>query len=87
MGFNKRYINEKIIRDVVREDGLESLIKLIKKPDALITEDDFSSKVCGIIKETEEPKILDRLIKETNLYTQIHLIIKKKIGWKKKLMN
>lgn len=68
MGFNKRYINEKIIRDVVREDGLESLIKLIKKPDALIIEDDFSSKVCDIIKETEEPKILDRLIKETNLY-------------------
>lgn len=68
MGFNKKYINEETIRNTVKEDGLESLIKLIKKPDTLIIEDDFSSKICDIIKETEETKILDKLLKETNLY-------------------
>lgn len=68
MGFNKRYVDEKTIRTVIREDGFQALIDYIKKPDALIIEDDFSSEVCNIIKETEEHKILDELLKKTNLY-------------------
>lgn len=53
MGFNKRYINEEKIKQILKEDGLQYLIEFIKKPDALIIEDDFSEKVCDIIKENE----------------------------------
>lgn len=68
MGFNKKYINEEKIRTVLREDGIQALIDFIKKPDALIIEDDFSSQVCDIIKKTEKNKLLDELLKKTNLY-------------------
>ena len=61
-GFNKRYVNEEIIRTILREDGLESLIDFIKKPDALIIEDDFSTKVCEIIRENEKKYVLEKLL-------------------------
>lgn len=61
-GFDKRYVNEEIIRTVLREDGLESLIDFIKKPDALIIEDDFSTKVCEIIRENEKKYVLEKLL-------------------------
>ena len=63
MGFNKRFVNEEIIRTILREDGFQSLIDFIKKPDALITEDDFSTKVCEIIRGKEEMYILEELLK------------------------
>lgn len=63
MGLNKRYVNEEIIRTVLRDDGFESLIQFIKNPDVLIIEDDFSTKVCQIIKETENIYILEKLLK------------------------
>jgi hypothetical protein len=63
MGFNKRFVNEEIIRTVLREDGFQSLIDFIKKPDALIIEDEFSTKVCEIIRENEEKYILEKLLK------------------------
>lgn len=63
MGFNKRFVNEEIIRTILREDGFQSLIDFIKKPDALIIEDDFSSKVCEIIRDGEEKFILEKLLK------------------------
>ena len=44
MGLNKRYVNEEIIRTVLRDDGLESLIQFIGDPDVLIIEDEFSNK-------------------------------------------
>ena len=62
MGLNKRYVNEEIIRTVLRDDGLESLIQFIGDPDVLIIEDDFSTKVCQIIKETEKIYILEKLL-------------------------
>lgn len=62
MGLNKRYVNEEIIRTVLRDDGFESLIQFIKNPDVLIIEDDFSTKVCQIIKETEKIYILEKLL-------------------------
>ena len=61
-GFDKRYVNEEIIRTILREDGLESLIDFIKKPDALIIEDDFSTKVCEIIRENEKKYVLEKLL-------------------------
>lgn len=54
MGFNKRYINEEKIKIIIKNEGLLYLIDFIKKPDALIIEDDFSKKVCNIIKEDEK---------------------------------
>jgi hypothetical protein len=54
MGFNKRYVNEEKIKTIIKNEGLLYLIDFIKKPDALIIEDDFSKKVCNIIKEDEK---------------------------------
>jgi|LakMenE01Jun11ns_1017448.scaffolds.fasta_scaffold9915991_4 hypothetical protein len=54
MGFNKRYINEEKIKTIIKNEGLLYLIDFIKKPDALIVEDEFSEKVCNIIKENEK---------------------------------
>jgi len=62
MGLNKRYVNEEIIRTVLRDDGLESLIQFIGTPDVLIIEDEFSNKVCQIITETEKIYILEKLL-------------------------
>ena len=67
MGFNKRYINEKIIRTVLREDGIQSLIDFIKKPDSLIIEDEFSEKVCNAIRESEDKFVVMKLL-ETDLF-------------------
>ena len=53
MSFNKRYINEEKIRQILKEDGLQNLIDFIKNTDALFIEDDFSEKVCDIIRENE----------------------------------
>jgi hypothetical protein len=61
-GFDKRYVNEEIIRTILREDGLESLIDFIKKPDALIIEDEFSTKVCEIIRENKKKYVLEKLL-------------------------
>ena len=63
MGFNKRFVNEEVIRKILREEGFQYLINFIKKPDALIIEDELSEKVCKIIQESEDPKILEQLLK------------------------
>jgi len=54
MSFNKRYINEEKIKQIIKEDGLEYLIDYVKKPDALFTEDELSEKVVDIIREDEK---------------------------------
>jgi len=67
MGFNKRFVNEEVIRKILREEGFQYLINFIKKPDALIIEDEFSTKVCNIITENEEKFILEKLL-ELNMF-------------------
>lgn len=62
MGFNKRYLNERILRTVLSEGGFQNLIDFVRKPDALIIEDDFSRKVSEIILETEDKSILEKLL-------------------------
>jgi hypothetical protein len=62
MGFNKRYLNEKILRTVLSEGGFQDLIDFVRKPDSLIIEDDFSRKVSDIILETEDKYILEKLL-------------------------
>lgn len=67
MGFNKRYVNSEIIKRVLREGGIESLITFIKKPDALIIEDGYSEKVCDIIlNSTSEDDVLGKILNIDN---------------------
>jgi hypothetical protein len=54
MSFNKRYIDEEVIRTILREDGFKTLIDFVRSPDALIINDNFSQKVCDIIKENND---------------------------------
>lgn len=49
MGFNKRYLNEKSIRQVYNDGGHERLVEFIRKPDALIIEDLFSQKITDLV--------------------------------------
>ena len=62
MGFTKRHINENKIMTILKESGLQTLIAVVRKPDALYLEDEFSEKVCDIIKNTEDSLILVKLI-------------------------
>ena len=62
MGFTKRHINKDKIMTILNESGLQTLIAVVRKPDALYLEDEFSEKVCDIIKNTEDSLILVKLI-------------------------
>ncbi|MFN7656223.1 MAG: hypothetical protein ACK5OW_00370 [bacterium] len=67
MGFNKRYVNKKIIKTVLSEDGIDALINFIKKPDALIIEDVYSQKVCDIILDNQSgDDILNKILNIDN---------------------
>jgi len=48
MESNKRYLNEKIIRNAY-EEGYKKLERFIRKHDALIIEDEFSQKIVDLI--------------------------------------
>lgn len=62
MGFNKRYIDKESLM-VQKREGIGSLIKYIKSPDALIIQDDFSQKVCDIIFNVDKKFLLQELSK------------------------
>lgn len=68
MGFTKRHINKDKIMTILKESGLQTLIAVVRKPDALYIEDEFSEKVCDIIKNTEDNLILVKLLEKTDLY-------------------
>jgi hypothetical protein len=68
MGFTKRIINKDKIMTILNESGLQTLIAVVRKPDALFIEDEFSEKVCDIIKNTEDNLILVKLLEKTDLY-------------------
>jgi hypothetical protein len=68
MGFTKRHINKDKIMTIINESGLQTLIAVVRKPDALFIEDEFSEKVCDIIKNTEDKLILVKLLEKTDLY-------------------
>ena len=56
MSFNKRFIKIENL-ELVREQGLDSLIRYITNPDCLIINGDFAKQVCDIvgkIKNKEE---------------------------------
>ena len=62
MGFTKRHINKDKIMTILKESGLQTLITVVRKPDALYVEDEFSEKVCDIIKNTEDSLISVKLV-------------------------
>jgi len=62
MGFTKRHINKDKIMNILKESGLQTLIDVVRKPDALYVEDEFSEKVCDIIKNTEDSLISVKLV-------------------------
>jgi hypothetical protein len=51
MGFDKRYLNEKSIRQVYGDGGYIKLTSYIRSPDALIIEDEFTQKIVDLIIE------------------------------------
>jgi hypothetical protein len=67
MGYNIRYISKEKIKNILKEEGIESLIDMVKKPNTLITEDEFSEKICDIIKE-DDKKLLIELLTEDGIY-------------------
>lgn len=56
MGFNKRYLNQEKLMELLNLEGIDYLIDFIKKPDILIIEDQFSENICNLIKENDEKK-------------------------------
>ncbi len=68
MGFNKRFISRKNL-EIIAEQGLDSLINYIIKPDALIIESDgISEKVCDIVGNTKDKKEIKKKLKEIGFY-------------------
>jgi hypothetical protein len=67
MGHNIRYISKERIKNILKEEGIESLIDMVKKPNTLITEDEFSEKICDTIKE-DDKKLLIELLTEDGIY-------------------
>jgi hypothetical protein len=67
MGYNIRYISKEKIKNILKEEGIESLIDMVKKPNTLITEDEFSEKICDIIKG-DDKKLLIELLTEDGIY-------------------
>ena len=61
MSFNKRYINKDSLMQV-RSEGLEYLISYLTKPDAVITEDEFSQKIYDIIINDRKNNLVSKLI-------------------------
>jgi len=68
MSFNKRFISRKNL-EIVADQGLDSLINYITKPDALIIESDgMSQKVCDIVGFTKSKTEMKQKLKEIGFY-------------------
>lgn len=67
MGFNKRYIDKKILESY-KLSGLSYLIKSIKSADCVIADDDFSQEVCHIIMENSDKIIIKKKLKDLGFY-------------------
>ena len=63
MSFNKRFIKIENL-EMVREQGLESLIRYITNPDCLIINGDFAKQVCDIVGKTKNKEEMVIKLKE-----------------------
>lgn len=68
MSFNKRFICRKNLESMA-EQGLDSLISYITKPDALIIESDgISEKVCEIVGKSKTKQEIKEKLKSIGFY-------------------
>jgi len=67
MGFNKRFIDQQILLSY-KKSGLSYLIRTVKSADCIITEDDFSQKVCHIIMENSDKKLIKKKLQDIGFY-------------------
>jgi hypothetical protein len=63
MSFNKRFIKIENL-ELVREQGLDSLIRYITNPDCLIINGDFAKQVCDIVGKTRDKNEMVIKLKE-----------------------
>jgi hypothetical protein len=63
MSFNKRFIKIENL-ELVREQGLDSLIRYITNPDCLIINGDFAKQVCDIVGKTKDKNEMVIKLKE-----------------------
>jgi hypothetical protein len=63
MIFNKRFIKIENL-ELVREQGLDSLIRYITNPDCLIINGDLAKQVCDIVGKTRDKKEMVTKLKE-----------------------
>ena len=59
---NKRYLNEKSIRQVYSDGGYIKLISYVRSPDALLIEDEFSQKIVDLVIEGDSELRIKTLI-------------------------
>lgn len=67
MGFNKRYINKENL-SIFKKKKLSELVSFISKPDCLIIEDSWSSKICDLVNSSNDKVILHNKLKEIGFY-------------------
>ena len=63
MSFNKRFIKIENL-ELVREQGLDSLIRYITNPDCLIINGEFAKQVCDIVGKTKNKEEMVIKLKE-----------------------
>ena len=59
MGFNKRFINQDVLKTLIQEGDIEKIIDYIKKPDALVITDNFSKKVCDAVLNNQMDVLIE----------------------------
>ena len=59
MGFNKRFINQDVLKILTQEGDIEKIIEYIKKPDALVITDNFSKKVCDAVLNNQMDVLIE----------------------------
>jgi hypothetical protein len=67
MSFNKRFIKIENL-ELVKEQGLDSLIRYITNPDCLIITGEFAKKVCDIVSMTTNRKEMIIKLKEIGFH-------------------
>lgn len=63
MSFNKRFIKIENL-ELVREQGLDSLIRYITNPDCLVINGEFAKQVCDIVGKTKNKEEMVIKLKE-----------------------
>lgn len=59
MGFNKRFINQDVLKILTQEGDIEKIIDYIKKPDTLVITDNFSKKVCDAVLNNQMDVLIE----------------------------